>query len=166
MPRNLRVGDANQDHSITVIENPSIGGFIGYLFARHFTEEQTTKRFTDTTYFRINLRDFSFLAGRGNYPEVYLEKGLSPKEHARCDFLLVRSLGIILPRPTLIPYEIGFLEPELYDQHLEELTHPTNLKGILREINSDLAARIKSFGFYQGSGLLILPRNYATLDTS
>lgn len=163
-PRELRIGGTTQDNSITVVENPRVEGYIGYLFAGHFVETKTTRCLTDTTYFRINLGSFNLI--RENYSRVYLEKGFSPAEYARCDFLLVRSINKILPRPTIRPYEIGFLEPDLYNKHLEDLKHSLNVERVLYEINSDLAARIRSFGLDHGSGLLILPENYATLDFS
>ncbi len=164
--RSLHIGGASQDNSITVIENPGAdgAGYIGYLFATHFTERRMVKHFSNATYFRVNTYNFRVL-DQEDYTEVHINPGFSPVL-GMYDFLTTVPTNSILPRPTKKPYEIGFFEPELYDKLLSNLRNSNYIEGALREINSNLAQRIRSFQQDPGSGLLILPDTYATLSTS
>lgn len=161
LPRRLRVGGSSQDRSIIVIENPFVDGHIGYLLAMDFFEAQTKRGFKQASHARIYLNNYEFKA-LGEYQRVTIQQGFDPVARTKYDFLLTGS-GNVLPRPSIRPYEIAFIEPELFDKYLGGLRSRRNIEQVLGEINSTLAQRIKSFELDQQTRTLVLPENYASL---
>lgn len=160
-PKRLKTGGASQDNSITVIENPSVDGHIGYLFAQRFLETSHSRRFERTLYLRVDLEDFR-IQDKNEYFEVRFDQGFDPKRLAY-DFMIADG-RIVLPRPSTVPYEICFIDPDLYNKYLADLKRSETVGPILEQVNSTLAKRAKNFRVDSVSKALILPQNYATLE--
>ena len=159
--RKLRTIGATQDSCITVIENPAADsyGYIGLLFATHFTEKQTVRYFTDVNYFRINTNNFKFL-DQDTFHKVHI---INPPNRLINEQLMVDNTTIILPRPSESPYRVAFFDPDHYDYLLNRFIKNHYPELSLKELNASLAQKIDNFYLNERTGLLKLPENYARL---
>jgi len=165
--RKLRTIGATQDSCITVIENPAADdyGYIGLLFATHFTEKKTISYFNDVNYFRINTNNFRFI-DRKAYSEVRVIHGYNSALRLNYEFLaadLPANKDIILPRPTESPYRTAFFDPSQYDKLLGAFMKDGYADERLKDLSRSLSQKIDNFYLNERTGLLKLPDNYARL---
>lgn len=161
-PQRFESGGSTQDSSVTVIENSIVDGHIGYLFAAHFSESPVSRFLKEVAHFRLSVSNFE-ITETADYDRVEIEGGFSPGVRFKYDFLTARNGQITLPRPTILPYEIAFFEPQAYQRLLEGMRNEKSIKDTVGQVNRLLVQKVRTFSLQPDSQLLILPSNYAAL---
>ena len=157
--RRLTVAGGVQDGCISVIENPSLDGYIGLILARHYSEARRMPvRFTDVLHIRFNSELNS--AGVDHFNEV-----ISDMERATMDYYFVTAdSGRSLPAQSIMQYKVCFIRPEVYDT----LSNVFNAaRGNADRVRMALGKVYKIFAankiFCLKEGALELPESYARL---
>ena len=160
-PDTLSISGPAQDRSITVIENPEVGGFYGYLFAGQLVQKPHATVFREAAYFRVEAAGMRIF-DQQDLDQVETKKGFNPGEHLNYDFLVANG-RMVLPRPSEVPYQICFVESETYEMWLHSLRQTKEPKAVLTVINTVLGQKVDKFRLDSNNGL-VLPHNYASLS--
>ena len=152
-----RVGGAIQDSLITVIENPSLDLYIGILLAEHFRQDNLLTRLTNVEHIRFRYDPEVFRLQ--HYKAVSVEKGFSQNmayHFVRTDF------GNVLPAGSTPPYRICPITAAQYDEFHRSLKSGKDIKTVLSAMYGVFAGKVPGFSLSK-DGMLVLPRNYASL---
>ena len=173
--KEIRIGSGIKDGSITVIENPSLDGYVGLLLSKHFYEARFQWRdLIDVLYIRVD--DKKRLRESREYGRVSIDKGF---DNIPYNFVATDS-GVILPAKSTLPYEICFISPDEYDHFHDELQkgpwetqearglrrgrnvpETSNVEHVVESMYKLLAQKVSTFSL--DNGKLVLPRDYASL---
>lgn len=161
VPEVLEVGDPAMGNSVTIIENLSANGYIGYLFAQHLRKTHGGRRWEGVHYLRF--RKPAGVAGNRifRFNSVDLHRGYDDTRKTKYDYLVTGSDEILL-QPTTTPYIVCDVHSGTWDKWILYLGEPRNVESILREVNFTLAQQINGFSLNPNTQALILPENYAS----
>ncbi|MBI4177203.1 MAG: hypothetical protein HY516_02450 [Candidatus Aenigmarchaeota archaeon] len=93
-----------QDHSITVIENPSVHGFTGFLLSERLTRGHDELIPQRVIHYRVDAGNRP--SSTGVYPWVRIRKGFDGGSYN-----FVQAEQFVLPNPSKRLYEVRFITP-------------------------------------------------------
>ncbi len=144
-----------QDHSITVIENPSVHGFTGFLLSEHLTRGQDELIPQSVIHYRADAGNNP--SSMGVYPWVRIRKGFG-----NGFYNFVQAGQFILPNPNARLYELRFIRPEDFSSVRNMLggNRDVACKGV-EQVYKLVAERSDVFRLVDGK--LQMPDDYASL---
>ena len=144
-----------QDSCITVIENPSLNGYLGLLLALHFSHNPYITEFKAVLYVRAN--EECEIDELTNHGVVAIKQGFD--RGIPYNFIEAQG-GLVLPAPNIRAYEVAFISPGQHHDFSSELQEKATAGQALRAIYKLLADKVSDFSIEGGK--LVLPANYAS----
>lgn len=153
-PTRQRVYSNIEGPSITVCQNPSVDGNIGYLLAKETNHKRGVVH-RQCDHFEIS-RQANTLTKVASFAIVSEER--ATKANFQFYFLLGNN---IVPRPTLTPYQRAPLSIEEHRQYLA-MVKDASIAMNIRQLDQLIVERTEHFSL-GADGLLFLPPDYASL---
>ncbi|MFH0889535.1 MAG: hypothetical protein V1836_00115 [Candidatus Aenigmatarchaeota archaeon] len=168
-----------KDGSVTIIENPSVNGMIGFLLAHGFRKSPDRVELYDVQQYRVNVDDdvrHQRLDHKEKYKKAYIREAsyldrfgvnvVAGDGMIAWDDTVLRGDPTILPQPSVLPYEVNFIPLEGSKGLLPSVTQIMQLlentetftEGLCMVYN--VVSRSRTFSF--NGSRFIVDRDYAS----